>query len=320
MTLGIILRLLIPTLGILLAWNINHVYAAECEGHDLYVPYPFPGNQEKYQVCFSETGDFKDYDCPPYLIFNGRTKSCTVYLGNLLKCTSVGENIENPHAVECEDYFTCGIDMIPSPRPCGSSEYFNPLVQSCVPKADYNCKDDIPDCSKPEFRNRMWVNKESCESFYECSGNILVSRKCPSKMFFNAHTQSCMHNVGNECKVPDYNSDLLVKLDTMCKGNVGKFLPDPYYCKAYYYCIDESTPYWQYCNNDRYFSNGSCSITRPSSCICEDLTWEDSDPDSVNVPHPDNTKYYVCRERRQPEEKTCPAGTTYNVTKKMCSM
>ncbi|CAD7080584.1 unnamed protein product [Hermetia illucens] len=320
MRLGIIFRLLIPTAGILLGWNVNHVHAAECEGRDLYVPYPFPGNAKKYKVCFSETGDFKDYDCPPSLRFNEETRRCMAYPGGnpIGECTKEGDKFEViPADDKCLQYFECndaggfGMDSCKD-----GDEFFNPLLGECVPKAEYYCDGDFPDCSKSNFQNRKWVDKESCESYYECKGDIIVSLKCPSGMFFDAQTQSCLYNTKDACKVPTPKSDL--NIETMCKGKVGKFLPDPNYCKAYYYCVDESTPYWSPCANDRYFEKETCTQTRASSCICEDLTWGESDS-PVNVPHPDKTKFYVCEKERQAVEKSCPPGTTFNATKKMCA-
>ncbi|XP_037905868.1 uncharacterized protein LOC119648284 [Hermetia illucens] len=235
-------------------------------------------------------------------------------------CTTVGETLEIPDA-DCTLYIECDKELDPVTYTCDAGELFNPLYQKCVSDTEYDCDNDIPDCFNTKFQNRKWVDKESCDSYYECVGDILVSRTCPSGMFLDVHTQACMHSsaVNGACTVPKPQPNLLVNVKTMCQGNVGKFLPDPYYCKAYYYCVDESTPYWSPCSDGRYFENELCTKTRASSCICEDLTWEDSGPKSVSVPHPDKTKFYVCREGDPPEEKTCPAGTTFNPTKKMCS-
>ncbi|CAD7080541.1 unnamed protein product [Hermetia illucens] len=318
MRLGIALKLLISALGILHC-NINRVNAADCEDKELYVPYTEDPSLKTYEVCFSKTGDSKLYNCPDYIFFDERTRSCTVYLdGEPMKCTSQGEKFIDPISDTCETFYECRDDMVPTFASCDANKYFNPLLQKCVPDTEYDCKYDIPDCSNPKFQNRMWVDKESCGSYYECSGDILVSRNCPPGMFFDAQTQACLFNIGDECKVQNPNPDLLVDVETMCKGNVGKFLPDPYYCRAYYYCIDESTPYWQYCNDDRYFSNGACSKTRPSSCICEDEDWDTNGKTSVNVPHSDKTKFYVCTKGKLPQIKSCPAGTTFNATKNMC--
>lgn len=321
MRLGVTLRLLIPTLGILVGSNSNHVYAAECEGQDLYVPYPFDATTfDKYRVCFSETGDSKVYDCPPYLKFSETTRSCTGSSADhpIGICTKAGEQFKDPLDNECTEYYKCDEELYQILDSCTKTNgYFNPLLRECVSKTEYYCEDDFPDCSKSKYQNRKWVDRESCEFFYECDGDVIVSLKCPSGMYFDAHTQSCLYNIDDACKDPKSMTDW--NIETICEGKVGKFLPDPNYCKAYYYCVDESTPYWQYCSDDRYFSNGSCTKTRPSNCICEDEDWATNGKSSVNVPHPDNTKFYVCREGRQPEEKSCPAGTTFNATKKMCS-
>lgn len=323
MRLGVNLRLLIPTLGILLCWNANHVYAAQCEGKDLYTPFPFDGDDAKYRVCFSNTGDSKEYDCPDDLNFNEELRSCAAVFIPMPKCTFEGERFKNPFVDDddCISYIECVKDLHMTEYSCDAGKHFNPLYQDCVLEAEYDCDIDIPDCSDPDFQNRKWIDKESCDSYYECVGDILVSRTCPSGMYLDVHTQACMYNsaVNGGCQVPKPQPNYLVNVETMCQGNVGKFLPDPHYCKAYYYCVDESTPYWSPCSDGRYFENETCTKTRASSCICEDLTWGDSSPKSVNVPHPDKTKFYVCRERRQPEEKSCPPGTTFNATKKMCA-
>ncbi|XP_037904560.1 uncharacterized protein LOC119647604 [Hermetia illucens] len=233
------------------------------------------------------------------------------------ECTKEGDKFVLTSDDTCIWYFECNdAGEFLMDNCIDGDEYFNPLLRECVPKAEYYCKGDFPDCSKSDFQNRKWVDKESCQSLYVCDGDVISSLKCPSGMYFDAHTQSCLYNIDDACKDPESLTD--GNIETICEGKVGKFLPDPNYCKGYYYCIDESTPYWQYCSDDRYFSNGSCTKTRPSNCICEDEDWDTNGKTSVNVPHPDKKKFYVCERGIQPEEKSCPAGTTFNATKKMC--
>ncbi|CAD7080591.1 unnamed protein product [Hermetia illucens] len=317
MKLGISLGILISTLGIL---HSSAQHSPTCAGKEIYVPYP--GKDEShYKVCFSETGDPKEYECPPSLKFNSITRSCTLNFDTepITKCTSEGDEFPAPDP-DCKLRYTCDSDLRPSSTPtaCSKDYLFNPLLRECVPDTEYICSDDPPDCSQAKYKNRKWVDKENCEYYYECFGDTIASLKCPSKMYFDAHTQSCLHNTGDICKVPNSNSDLLVNIETICKGKAKEFVPDPYYCKAYYYCVDESTPYWTACADGRYFEKGACSLTKASSCTCEDLKWDGSSS-PVNVPHPDRTKYYECTQGNVAKVKTCPSGTTFNTTKKMCS-
>ncbi|CAD7080588.1 unnamed protein product [Hermetia illucens] len=294
------------------------MYATECEDNEPYVPYPDSDSSDKYWVCFNKSGEPRSYACPPYLRFDEMTRSCTVYLSPnpIGKCTREGEKFKDPEDSECEKYFECNYELLPIYLSCNLNENFNPLFQQCVPKTEYNC--NIPDCFDPKFQDRKWVVKESCESYYECIGDVPIQVKCPGKMYFNPHVQACMHNTNDVCKVPNSKPDLLVNIDTMCKGNVGKFLTDPYYCKGYYYCVDETTPYWSTYDNDLYFTNGICTKTRPQSCTCEDEDWANNGKTSVEVPHPDKTKFYVCTKGNLPQEKSCPSGTIFDGKQKVC--
>ncbi|XP_037907956.1 uncharacterized protein LOC119649742 isoform X1 [Hermetia illucens] len=320
MRLGIAFRLLISTLGILRDSNTNTVYAADCENEELFVPYPDRSSGTKYRVCFDKTQNFVDFDCPPFLYFNERTRSCTVYLDGhpIGECTYPGEKFKDPGDINCQLFFVCDSALELVLNSCDTNGYFNPLFQKCVPKTEYDCENDIPDCFQPEFQNRKWLDKEHCEYYYECVGDIIVSRKCPSGMFLDPHSQSCMHNTNGNCQVPETKPNLLVNIETMCRGKVGKYLPDPYNCKASYYCYDESTPYWIPCEGGRYFADGVCTLVKPSTCICEDENWATNGKTSVAVPHPDKAKFYVCQKGRLPEEKSCPKGTTFDAIMKIC--
>ncbi|CAD7080546.1 unnamed protein product [Hermetia illucens] len=303
MRLGITLGVLITILGIFNACNANRAYKAECEEKEVYVPFQEDSDKpNEYRVCFSKTGDSKEYTCPKYLTFNKITRSCTVSFdeGSSMKCTRKGE-----------------LELSKTSKVCDG--YYSPLLRDCVPTAEYICGADRPDCNHPDFQNRMWVDKEDCKSYYECVKDVLVSRKCPSGKIFDAHTQACIHEVEDECKV-DSAAGYLVDPETMCKGKVGKFLADPYHCKAYYYCVDESTPYWSTCDPDRYFADGICTTAKPKSCTCEDIDWDKTDKDSVIIPNnSDNSKYYICKNSKLPEEKECPKGSTFDPKKGSCS-
>lgn len=322
MKLGIALGLLISTLRILHNCNASPVYDAQCAKKDPYIP--FPGNDpQHYLICFSQIGDPKEYTCPPYLTFYKETRSCSYDLGITSEgtCTSAEDKLPNSDDKTCKQYYTCsgpGAEPELSADPCEEGFLFNPLLQKCVPDTEFVCDDEGPNCDDPFYKNRNWVNKESCDSYYECADDILVERKCQNGWIFSAVTQVCMLDDG-ECKgLGTTNPDLEVNIETICKGNVKKYLPDPYYCKAYYYCIDESTPYWSPCPDDKFFANGSCVTKKPDNCACEDLEWEVDGPTSVKVPHSNEEKFYVCREGKLPEVKSCPSGTVFNATKKNC--
>ncbi|CAD7080592.1 unnamed protein product [Hermetia illucens] len=324
MRLGITLGVLISTLWILHDCNANRAYKAECGEKEVYVPFQEDSDEpERYRVCFSKTGDSMEYICPKCLIFNKITRSCTVSFndGPAVKCTSEKEKLRDTDDTTCKGYYEClleGDKLVPKKKTCDG--YFNVLLRDCVPLDEYFCGDDGgPDCDNPDFQDKNWVNKESCNSYYECVEDVRVFRKCPSGEIFDAHARKCTKEVKDKCKAEESAPGLLVDLETMCKGKVGKFLADPYYCKAYYYCIDELTPYWSTCDPDRYFTNGTCSKTRPNSCTCEDIDWDKNGKDSEKVPDNSNeSKYYVCRKSKLPEEKTCPSGTKYDPVKNYC--
>ncbi|CAD7080542.1 unnamed protein product [Hermetia illucens] len=317
---GITLGLLISALGILHNCKANRGYAGDCSNdqklYDLYQEEDdIPLNQ--YRVCFSKIGEPKIFLCPENLEFNELTKSCAVNLGDAAigTCTSEDDKFEDPSTAGCKGYYECSsVGGTPTPTDDPCEDIFHPLLQKCVTLDEYYC-DEKPDCDDSHYQNRNWTDKGSCESYYECLGDIRVKEKCPSGMYFDPITQACLHNKNN-CKVPEPTAGLLVDLKTMCKGNVGKFLPDPYYCKSYYYCLDEATPYWSPCDDDKYFANGSCTSVRPDSCTCEDVDWEGKT--SAKVPHSDKSKYYVCKPGELPVEKTCPSGTIYDPEEEEC--
>lgn len=318
MRLGISLGLLISALGILHNAKGNRGYTGTCKGKAPYVPFEETGVSDKYYVCFSETGDPKEFPCPDGMTFNKGTRSCTITLtdGSTGPCTS-GEKFEVPDDNTCKKHYECdtttGEPNTATPKDC--DKFFNTLLRVCVSENEYYCGAAKPDCDEDDFQNRMWPDKESCELYYECVKDVRVRRTCSSGMYFDAKTQVCMRNENDICKVSGATPSLPIDLENMCKGNVGKYIPDPYYCKAYYFCVNEATPYWGHCD-DKYFENGLCISNRASSCICEDADFETST--SVKVPHKDKSKFYVCKAGQLPIEKSCPSGTIFDPKTEDC--
>ncbi|CAD7080544.1 unnamed protein product [Hermetia illucens] len=300
----------------------------DCMGTKPYQLQKDDSYEKGYFVCFTEKSDPIFYDCPDEdeYTFNEKTESCTLDLDGRTEpsCTAVGETFIDPSGDPCVDYWECDVSLSPTHTSCTSSDpdsRFNLLLQQCVPEKYWLCGNGIPDCNQVEHRNQRWSDIQDCGSFYQCIGKTLTKQNCPSGYYFNATAQSCLHNTREYCKVPeDWLPPLLVDLENMCKGNVGKFLPDPYYCKAYYYCISEDTPYWSPCDNNMYFDNGICTKNVPSTCICETIDWEALSPSkTTSLAHPDPSKYYFCQKGFVAVEESCPVGMVFNVREKLCS-
>ncbi|CAD7080581.1 unnamed protein product [Hermetia illucens] len=220
----------------------------------------------------------------------------------------------------CDSYWLCDEELVAQKQTCESGFSFNTLLLECVSNKYWTCAEGSPDCESEDYRNKKWTNKKDCETFYECIGTTPTKRKCPSGYYFNATGQGCLHNINEQCKVPTaWVPAPLVDLENMCKGNVGKFLPDPNYCKAYYYCVSEDTPYWSPCDNDLYFDNGKCVSNAPKTCKCETIDWEKEKVDKVNIPSSDPKKYYYCVKGKVGVEITCPQGMEFDEEEGMCA-
>ncbi|CAD7080543.1 unnamed protein product [Hermetia illucens] len=313
----------------------------DCIGVKLYELQEDTSDETRYFVCFTEKSDPIFYDCPDEYKFNVDTKSCTLELVGRTEpsCAFEGEVFVASNSDPCDQYWLCDESLSAETKTCDSdlnvnpnakdgsnsnrdAEYrFNSLLLQCVPKKYWLCGDGIPDCSQTDQRNQKWSNIQDCGSFYQCIGNTLTKQNCPSGFYFNVTAQSCFHNAAGLCQLPtDWLPGLLVDPENMCKGNVGKFLPDPYYCKAYYYCVAEDTPYWKPCEDDLYFNNGACTKTVPSTCICETIDWEELLPSTAtSVAHPNPSKYYFCKKGFVAVEESCPPGMVFNAKEKLCS-
>ncbi|CAD7080582.1 unnamed protein product [Hermetia illucens] len=229
-------------------------------------------------------------------------------------------NGEDGEDETCTSYWLCDENLVASQTECPAGDLFNTLLLECVSSKYWTCAEGSPDCESPNYQNKKWTNKKDCGTFYECIGNIPTKRKCPAGYYFNATGQGCLHNVNEQCKVPtDWAPAPLVDLENMCKGNVGKFLPDPNYCKGYYYCVSEDTPYWKACDNDLYFDNGNCVSKAPSTCKCETVNWKEVPSGKISIPSSDPKKYYYCVKGKVGVEITCPEGMVFDEEEGMCS-
>ncbi|XP_037907957.1 probable chitinase 10 isoform X2 [Hermetia illucens] len=258
-----------------------------------------PDDCRNYFECGVVSGVFEEKTCPYGTGFDPDTKTCRwrdSIADNAVCFGSTGPSI------------TCT-----APLPV-----VDVLRKQCVPEGTYVTEANAirPDCSiedadgKPKYEGKFVADPKNCAGYYICKDGARLKGSCDEKLYnFDPLNQYCTKKENLPCSVEGGDTST-----SACEGKAaGTFVADENICTAYFRCTGDNAGRQEFCENEKYFNEGSCVSKRPSRCSCEDA----DESAKGEFAHEDPTKYWIC-EKGKRTEKTCPNGTKWSQIDESC--
>ncbi|XP_033113930.1 neurogenic locus notch homolog protein 1-like [Anneissia japonica] len=195
-------------------------------------------------------------------------------------------------------------------------DQFNGYTCVCTKKyMGQNC--EIILSGKKNFCKRRqdgnYRNPESCSSFIQCSGGRLTVQKCPGKLAYDVHSDTCDY--------PSKIRDCHLESNFCYRRRDGNYR-NPKDCTQFYQCSG-GEDYIQYCQKGLVYNQNYDKCDYPYNVPeCEfvgknDGRFCDDRPDG-NYRHPnDCKKFFTCSSHIRYIFK-CPVGLVYNRDKGVC--
>jgi len=214
-----------------------------------------------------------------------------------VKCT---EGFVAVDADDCASYFQC-LDDETVHFNCPNGSYFEKNNEICVVDELGVCPTSRRKC----FNGDLFEDSKDCVTYFRCLHGNLVRERCPDGSFFNGISKSCRMDHRGSCKS---QREICVE---------GELQADSDDCAGYLNCIG-GVVVKEKCPSGSYFEpifklcqldeNGVCSS--PSSECNEGEVQVD----------PSNCAGYLNCQNGKLETKSCPSGSYFEPTYKVCTV
>ncbi|XP_016951059.1 uncharacterized protein LOC108025223 [Drosophila biarmipes] len=223
--------------------------------------------------------------------------SITSAIKDSVKCT---EGFVAADVDDCASYFQC-LDDETVHFNCPNGSYFKKSNEVCVVDEFGVCPTSRRKC----FDGELFEDSKDCAAYTRCLHGNLVRDRCPEGSFFNAISKSCRMDHRGSC----------TPQRVICEE--GELQADSDDCAAYLNCIGGVLVKEQ-CPSGSYFEPIFKVCQLDENGVCSSASSECTEGE-VQV-DPSNCAGYLNCQNGKLEAKTCPSGSYFEPTYKVCTV
>ncbi|XP_065082706.1 mucin-2-like [Ochlerotatus camptorhynchus] len=242
--------------------------------------FAIPGSCEKFLAC--RAGKMEELNCPTGMLFDVESSRC---IGERQAkcltenwsaadglCDSDGVYVHpDPHS--CARYVIC-LGEKPLPGHCSPGLLFDSANRHCDVPINAVCNISCPS----EDDEQVYLpdsTGQDCARYSICKDGIPHPAECPSMMYFDRLTKTCVLPENASCRI-----------EGVTCSEQDEYVDNPKSCSSYYAC-EAGFPHLRECGTGLDFIDGMCVI---ASGDCDDLSTDETenttevDPSTTHMP------------------------------------